>query len=205
MVTVPATPIACAGLGSAGKQRANVLAARVQLARCRRVRAKEALGQADAAEIEAPVPVGENQLRRAATHVEHERAGRERASRRDALVGQPRLLVPAQEAGVEAVAPFDLAEEGLAVLGVADGARRNRERAPGAGRLEHLPIVGQRVADARERGGEEEAPLVHALAEAGDRQPALDLAHDAVIDVGDEQARRVRPQVDDADAGHFVR
>ena len=50
------------------------------------------------------------------------------------------LLVAAQQARREAVAPLDLAEEGLAVLGVAHGARRDAERPLGSERLELAPV-----------------------------------------------------------------
>ena len=42
------------------------------------------------------------------------------------------------------------------------------------------------VADARDGDGEEATPLVHSLAEPGDRQLADDLLEAAVLHVGDE-------------------
>ena len=151
------------------------------------------------------MPVGEHELGGAAADVDDERPGGEVAAACDAAQGHARLVVPGEKSRVEAVAPLDLAEEGLPVLGVPHGARRDRERALRAGLLEHAPVAAERVANARERGGEEEPPLVDALAQAGDREPALDLPHGAVLHVRDEQARRVRTQVDDADAGHLRR
>ena len=53
-----------------------------------------------------------------------------------------RLLVAAQEPRREAVAPLDLAEERLAVLGVAHRARGDGERPLGAERLELAAVVG---------------------------------------------------------------
>ena len=44
-----------------------------------------------------------------------------------------------------------LAQEGLAVFGVADGARRDREHALRAKRLELAPVVRQSVTNARDR------------------------------------------------------
>ena len=118
---------------------------------------------------------------------------------------QLRLLVAAQEAGREAVAPFDLAEEGLAVLGVAHSAGPDGQGLLCAELVEDAPVLAERVADAGDGGGEEEPPRVDAFAEAGDHEPPLHLTDGAVLDVGHEQARRVRPQVDGADARHFLR
>ena len=205
VVTVPATPTACVGRGSSGSTARTCSRHAVSSASVGVVRAKEALGQANAAEVEAPVPVAEDELGRAAADVDDQRSRRKRAPGGDPGVGESRLLISGQEAGVEAVAPFDLAEERLAVLRVPDGARRDGERPLDPGRLEHAPVVGQRVPNARECGGEEEATLVHALAQAGDRQPAVELAHGPALHLGHEQPRRVRPQVDDPDAGHLLR
>ena len=91
--------------------------------------------QADATEVEAPVPVGEDELRRASAHVDDERARTQLASGCHAAEGEACLLVAGKQARVEAIAPLDLAEEGLAVLGVSDGARRHRQRALHLGRL----------------------------------------------------------------------
>ena len=55
-----------------------------------------------------------------------------RAAVGDAAARELRLLLAAQQAGREAVAPLDLAEEGLAVLGVADRAGADRQHALGA-------------------------------------------------------------------------
>ena len=83
---------------------------------------------------------------------------------------------PPRSARLEAVAPLDLAEERLPVLGVADGARRERERALGARFLHRAPVLGQDVADARDGLREEDASLVHALAEARDLEAPVELA-----------------------------
>ena len=114
----------------------------------------------------------------------------------DSAKRQVRLLVAGQQAGREAVAPFDLAEEGLAVLGVADRARRDEQRALGAEALELAPVVGETVADARDRQGQELVPGIDSLAEPGDRRPAGNLVDAPVDDVCDEQAGGVRTQID---------
>ena len=120
--------------------------------------------------------------------------------RLDAAPRQLRLLVAADEPRREAVAPLDLAEERLAVLGVAHRARRDGERALGAERLERAPVVGEDVAHARDRDGEEAAARVDALAEPRDARLAVHLVDAAVVDVGDEQPRRVRAEVDRCDS-----
>ena len=135
------------------------------------------------------------ELGRAAADVDDERA---RLDRADAAQRQRSLLVAGQQARREAVAPLDLAEEGLAVLGVADGARRDAERPLGAELLELAAVVGEDVADARDRQRQQPAALVDALAEPRDLEPANDLL-ERPVRVGDEEARRVRPQVDGGD------
>ena len=146
--------------------------------------------------------VVDDQLGRAAADVDDQRPRFELPAGRDAAAHQQRLLLAGQEAGREAVAPLDLAEERLAVLGVADRARRDRERPLGAELLERAPIVDERVADARDRHGEEAAARVDALAEPRDARLAVHLVDPAVLDVGDEQPRRVRPEVD-RDSNHL--
>jgi hypothetical protein len=120
-------------------------------------------------------------------------------------VAMPRklgLLVAAEEPRREPVAPLDLAEERLAVLGVANSTRRDRERLLGA-ELPGLPaVVGEDVANPRDRRGKEAAALVDALAEPRDLQPADELLDPPVCDVGDEQARRVRAEVDGSHSRH---
>ena len=189
MVTVPATPTARSGR-ALGSSAAHVLPDRGDVL-------AEALGHPHAADVEALLDGAADDLHlgRAAADVDDERPGLERA---DAAQRQLGLLVAAQQPGREAVAPFDLAEEGLAVLRVADGARRDAERALGAERLELAPVVGEHVADTCDRNGEETTALVDALAEAGDREPADDLVERAVH-VGDEQPGRVRAEVDRRD------
>ena len=140
--------------------------------------------------------VVEDELGRPAADVDEQRGRPELA---DAAPRQLRLLVARQQPRREAVAPLDLAEERLAVLRVADGARRDEQRALGAERLGGAAVVGEDVADAGDRHGEEAAARVDALAEARDPRLAVELLDPPVVDVGDEQARRVRPEVDRRD------
>ena len=67
----------------------------------------------------------------------------------------------------ESVAPLDLAQERLAVLGVADGARRDRQRSLGAERFELAAVLGETVPHTRDRSGEEAPSLVDTLPRAG--------------------------------------
>src|SRR3954454_12229998 len=89
----------------------------------------EALGQPHAADVEARVPLGEDELGRAAADVDDQRPVRERAAGSDSARGQLGLVVAGEQPGREPVAPLDLAEERLAVLRVADRTRRYGERA----------------------------------------------------------------------------
>ena len=139
--------------------------------------------------------VVDDQLGRAAADVEHERS----RGRLHAAARQPSLVVAAQETRREAVAPFDLAEERLAVLRVPHRARRDRERALGAELLERTSVVAEDVAHARDRNGEEALARVDAFAQPRDVGLAVQLVDAPVDDVGDEQAGRVRAEVDRCD------
>ena len=107
---------------------------------------------------------------------------------------------PRDEPRGEAVAPLDLAEEGLAVLGVADGARPDREHALGAEPLELAAVVGEHVPHPRDRQRQQLAALVDALAEPRDLALPRDLLDAPVVDVRDQQTGRVGAQVDGCDA-----
>src|SRR5205807_1977271 len=91
---------------------------------------------------------------------------------------------------------LDLAEKRLAVLRVADRARRHRERAFRAERLELAAVVGQRVADARDRQRQKPTAGVDAFAEPRDARPSNQLVDTAVHDVGDEPAAAVNARND---------
>ena len=141
------------------------------------------------------VRADELELRRAAADVDDQRA---RLDRADPAQRQLRLLVAGQEPRREAVAPLDLAEKGLAVLGVAHRARRDAECPLRAERLELAAVVGEDVAHAGDREGQELAPLVDTFAQPRDRQPADDLL-ERPVGIGDQETRRVRPQIDGCD------
>ena len=161
-----------------------------------------ALRQPDAADLEARAHVRSDDLNlgRTTADVDDERAGSQVA---DPAERHRRLLVAREEPRREAVAPLDLAQEGLAVLGITDGARRDRERPFRAERLELAAVVREDVADARDRERQELAARVDSFAEARDREPTHDLRQFAVH-VRDEQSTRVRPEIDRGDP-HLLR
>src|ERR1051326_2639487 len=69
--------------------------------------------------------------------------------------------------------------------------------------LGRAAVVDEAVADTRDRGRKEDAAPVDVLAEPSDPLPAVQRLERAVLDVGDEQPRGVRPEVDRCDARHF--
>ena len=166
----------------------------------RRVAVQVALGQAHGADVEARAEVGCRQLGRAAADVEEQRSGVERA---DSAQRQLGLFVAGEQTRPEAVRPLDLAEERLAVLGVANRARRDGERALRAELLELAPKLGERVPYTCDRERQEAPSRVDALAEARDDASPDELVDVAVGDVGDQEPRRVRAQIDGGDARHF--
>ena len=118
---------------------------------------------AHAAEVEARVEgdaVGpaEHELCRAAADVHDERVFLDRTSHGHSAKRQQRLVVPGEQLRREAVAPLDLAEKRLAVLGVADGARGDRERPLGAEALQLAAVVGEAVAYSGDREREQATP-----------------------------------------------
>ena len=112
----------------------------------------EALGEPDAADVEARAEGGARdlQLGRAPADVDDERP---RFDRPDPAERQVGLLVAGQEVRREPVAPLDLTEERLSVLGVPNGARGDAERPLRAEPFELAPIVREDVAHTRDRGG----------------------------------------------------
>ena len=159
----------------------------------------EPLGEPHAAEVatHAHLCADDLELGRAAADVDDE--GARLVTAPIPTQRQCSLFLTGQQAGREAVAPLDLAEKGLTVLRIAHGARGDAERTLGAERLELAAVVAEDVADACNREGQEPAALVDALAEPRDRQPPDDLL-ERLRCIGDEQTRRVRPQVDGGDS-----
>ena len=168
----------------------------------------EALGQAHAAEVEARVeetpsgPPSTSSVEPPPTSTTSVPASIARPAVTPRNVSSASSS-PDEQPGREAVAPLDLAEEGLAVLGIAHGARRDGERPLGA---ERSPArAGSRRGScgrARSaRGSSRRRPSTPSPSRVI-CEPPRDLVDVAVVDVGDEQARRVRAEVDRRDAGH---
>ena len=172
----------------------------------RRVGVEEPLRQPDAARIGAVRPRETVAVRRGRALSSRRRCRRRACSAAtERSLVTPRSIIsasspPSRSLVREAVAPLDLAEERLAVVGIPHGARADCQHALGTQLLGLAAIVDEDVAHARDRRREEDAPPVDRLAEPRDRLPTHDLLDLAVFDVGDEQASRVRAEVDGGDA-----
>ena len=162
------------------------------------------LRQPDGAEVDAHALTCGDQLGRAAADVEHDGLVADRAAAHDPAAGELRLLLAGEQPSREPVAPLDLAEKGLAVVGVTHRARCERQDALGAEPLELAAVVAEHVSHARERDRQELSALVDAFAEPRNHLLAGDLVHLPVADVRDEESRGVCPEIDDADA-HYAR
>jgi hypothetical protein len=151
------------------------------------------------------VAVADHELGRAAADVDHDDGpcGVDGALARGAHERQARLLVAGDRAGVEAELVAHAAGEVGAVRGVAYSAREDGDGALGPELVDRRPVVAEDGDDPLDRLGREPAGGVDALAEARDDRAPLELVDRAGrrLDVGDEQARRVRAEVDDRDAG----
>src|SRR5262245_32356849 len=126
---------------------------------------QEPLGEADASRLGAQTGLDarladDDELRRAAPDVDHERARGERPVAADPVEGEAGLLLAGEEPRREAVAPLDLTEERLAVVGVADGAGAHREHSLRTERFHLAAVVDEDVPHPRDRGGEEDASPV---------------------------------------------
>ena len=101
---------------------------RLGVAGLERVRARKALREPHAADVEAgverqPGGVADDDLRRAAPEIHDDRRLEERTACRDAAEREQRLLLAGEQARREAEAPFDAVQELGPVACVADGAR----------------------------------------------------------------------------------
>ena len=144
----------------------------------------------------AAVDLGTNTTRLLVADVDEQRA---RLGRPEPAPHQCRLLAAREQPRHEAVAPLDLAEERLAVLRVTDGARGDEQRPLGAERLGGAAVVGEGVANPGDRDREELAAGIDPFAEARDPRLAVQFVDEAVVDVADDESRRVRPLVDRGD------
>ncbi len=173
----------------------------------RRVVVEVALGLAHDAGLRRDVELdlavaSDDELGRAAADVDDDDLlSVDRPLARRAGERQRGLLVAADRAGVQ-VEPIAHRRRELCAVGrVADGAREHRGRRGRAVLVDELAEVPERVEDALHRRVREPAGRVDALAEPGHDRLAMKLRDSPVIgDVGDEQPRGVRPDVDDGDA-----
>ena len=171
----------------------------------RGIAVEEALRQPHAARLGAhgpfePVAARRHELRRAPADVDHQRPDAQRQVGGNTAQHQLGLLAAVEQARREPVAPLDLAQERLAVVGVAHGTRADGDHPLCTERLGLSSIVDEHVAHAGDRGRKQDAAPVDGLPESRDRLPTHDLLQQAVLDVGDEQARGVRAEVDGGDS-----
>ena len=120
-------------------------------------------------------------------------------SARRAQVGEARLALARDRLGLEAESPLELALELGAVGGVAHGAGEHRDHTLRAGCVNRLPVLRARFEHALHGGLAEASGRVHAFTQTRDDRAPVQLAHPAVLHLGDQQPRGVRPDVDDGD------
>ena len=142
------------------QRREHSAAAAAELGPRRWIRDEEALGEAHAADVEAASTSLARRSTASTSSVEPPPMSTTSVSSSDGRPAEtPRTIsaassAPSSSLRGEPVAPLDLAEERLAVLGVADRARRDRERPGRAELLELAAIVGEAVPNARDRDRE---------------------------------------------------
>src|SRR5262249_45726480 len=142
-----------------------------------------ALAEAHGAQRKARLEAVEDELGRPTADVDDQGCRSELA---DAALCQLRLLAAREQPRREPVAPLDLAQERLAVLGFPDGARGDEQCSLGSERLGCAAVVGQGIAYARDRDGEKAASGVDIFAEPRDPRLAVQLLDVPVLDATDE-------------------
>ena len=209
---MPATaiPLAALASGCVGDrgldQRAGVGGERLELEGGGGVGGDVALGVADDACLQRgvevdPVPVADDQLGRAAADVDHEHGLDRGPFGGGADVGQPGLLLAVEDPRREREPLAQLGDEGVAVVGVADGAGRDRIGLLDAGGVAGPDVLGDHPAGLLDRLRGQLPGEVDPAPEPGDPTLALEPIDAAVGDVGDEQAGRVGADVDHGDPG----
>src|SRR3954471_13069380 len=113
--------------------------------------------------------------------------------------GETGLLVAGEDLGAQPVVVGHLVDERGAVGGVAHRAGEDGDVALGLLGVEALAVLRERRADAVHRLVGQAAGGVDALAQAGDDAVAVEDGHAVGGELGDEQARGVASDVDDAD------
>ena len=148
---------------------------------------------------ETSCAAADHQLGRAAADVDHQRLLAGAAVVDRAEIGEPRLVVPAEHAGVEREPLAQLAGERAAVLGVAHRRGGDRDDALGVQLLVASDVLGDRRADVLDRLRRELARRVDAAPEPRHGRAPVELGQAPALDVGDQQPGRVRAHVDHRD------
>ena len=186
----------------------------------RRVAVQVPLGHPDAADVDRDLPLGhtagpaEDEFGGAAADVGNQerpgiRSGGEFGGRPGE--GQHRLLVTGEDLGRDAEHLFDHVSELGRVAGVPGGAGGDHPYRLRARARDDVRVVAQHGDGPGERLGRQAAGLVHALPEPDDLHPPGQVGQRGAlgIDVGQQQAQRVRPAVHRGHpagrrAGHWV-
>ena len=176
----------------------------------RRIRLQELFGDTHAPDVERHEPGGfvgaEHELRRAPTDVDdEERSGRVEVGG-GTEEGELRLLLAGEQLGCHAERVVRAREELVAVARVARGRCRSRAYALDSVLVERGPVLAQYVDGARDGFRCEYARAVDTLTQARDAHAPVERAQLRVapvsVDVGDEQAHGIGPDVDGREPGH---
>ena len=109
-----------------------------------------------------------------------------------------RLARAVEDLGVEREPLAQLGEKDGRVLGVADGARRDRDHLLGAKLLVDGDVLADGGTDILDRFAGQLGGGVDPATEAGHGRAPLDLGHVPALDIGDQQPGRVGPHVDNS-------
>ncbi len=166
--------------------------------------AQEAFGEPHAADVEGHgahgAVVADGQLGRAAPDVDDDVVPSHRGqSRGRAPAGQRTLGLSVEQLRRHPDDVGGVAEEAVAVPGIADGRGGDEPRRGDAGLVHGAPVLRQHRHRALERLRREEVRRVDSLPEPGDAHEA---AVGGAVALGDQQARRVGPTVE---GGHPAR
>ena len=186
--------------GQAGRERGgnrppHVGGERLELRTGRRVVVQVALAVADDADLHRGVEALGHELGRAAADVDDEQPVR-RARRARAGEGELGLLVAAEDRAAQPGAGLQLGREAGAVGRVAHRRGHHRERVLGALLRDRRGVALRHGEHALPRVRPQPPAGLQAVTEPGDERLADDLAEATLrVDVGDEQPRRVGPDV----------
>ena len=142
-----------------------------------------------------------DELGAAAADVADERFGGGRRSGGDAAEGHRRLLVTGEDAPGDPVAICQRGEEVAPVARVAHGARGDRQDPRRREVSGSFDVGVDDLRDAADRVVCEPAAAVDPVAQPGDPEQSLQLGDVPVLDVGHQEPRGVRSQVNRGDPG----